>query len=107
MRPSYDERRFSADDKRGRLRLIASRDGRDGAVVVHQDVDLYAAVLAPGVEVAHPVKPRRKIWLQIAKGRASVNERELVAGDGAAITDEEILFIRGVSDAEVLLFDMA
>ena len=107
MRPSYEERRFSEDDKRGRLRLIASRDGREDSVVVHQDVDLYAAVLAPGAEVVHPVRPQRKIWLQIAKGRVTVNERELASGDGAALTDEEILFVRGVSDAEVLLFDMA
>jgi redox-sensitive bicupin YhaK (pirin superfamily) len=101
------ERRFSADEKRGRLRLIASRDGRDGAVVVHQDVDLYAAVLAPGAEVVHAMRPRRKIWLQIANGRVTVNERELGAGDGAAVTDEEVLFVRGITDAEVLLFDMA
>jgi hypothetical protein len=107
LEPSYEERKFADEEKRGRLRLVASRDGRDGSVVVHRDVDLYAASLAAGEEVAHAAKPGRKTWIQVARGAVSVNAAHLNAGDGAAILDEERLAIRGEADAEILLFDMA
>jgi len=105
--PSYEERVFSDDEKRGRLRLIASRDGREDSVLVHQDVDLYSALLAAGDSLAHVPKPGRRVWIQVARGRVEVNGETLNAGDGAAILDEERIVIRGGSDAEVLLFDMA
>jgi hypothetical protein len=107
LTPSYEEREFASEEKRGRLRLIASRDGRDGSVVVHQDADLHAASLAAGNEVAHASKPGRKTWIQVARGAVAVNGTQLHAGDGAAIVDEERLAIRGQADAEILLFDMA
>jgi redox-sensitive bicupin YhaK (pirin superfamily) len=106
MPPSYAEQRFSDEDKRGRLRLVASRDGRDGSVVVHQDVNLYAALLAPDEEVTHEVSGARRVWVQVARGSVAVNDATLVAGDGAAIVDEDAIVIRGIADAEVLLFDM-
>jgi hypothetical protein len=106
MPPSYAERRFSDEDKRGRLRLVASRDGRDGSVVVHQDVNLYAALLAPDEAVTHAVSGARRVWVQVARGSVAVNDATLVAGDGAAIVDEDAIVIRGIADAEVLLFDM-
>ena len=105
--PSYDERTFGDDEKRGRLRLIGSRDGRDGSVVIHRDVDLYAALLADGDEVAHLARDGRKIWLQAARGSVSVNGEKLTAGDGVAVVGERKLTVRGLADAEVLLFDMA
>ena len=105
--PSYDERTFGDDEKRGRLRLIGSRDGRDGSVVIHRDVDLYAALLADGDEVAHRARDGRKIWLQAARGSVSVNGEKLTAGDGVAVVGERKLTVRGLADAEVLLFDMA
>jgi redox-sensitive bicupin YhaK (pirin superfamily) len=106
MRPSYEERTYADDEKRGRLRLVAARDGRDGAVVVHQDVDLYAALLRSGETVTHKLRPGRKIWFQVARGSVSVNGTQLGAGDGAAIADEERVEINAAGDAEILLFDM-
>jgi hypothetical protein len=106
--PGYAERTFADEEKQGRWRLIASRDGRDASVVVHQDVDLYAALLSAGDELTHAPKPGRKIWIQVARGTIAVNEKELTAGDGAAILEEERLIVRGVANgSEVLLFDMA
>jgi redox-sensitive bicupin YhaK (pirin superfamily) len=106
MRPSYEERTYADDEKRGRLRLVAARDGRDGAVVVHQDVDLYAALLRSGEAVTHKLRPGRKIWFQVARGSVSVNGTQLGAGDGAAIADEERVEINAAGDAEILLLDM-
>jgi redox-sensitive bicupin YhaK (pirin superfamily) len=106
MPPSYDERRFLIDDKRGRLRLVASRDGREDSVVVHRDVDLYATVLAPGEQVEHSLRPGRKAWVQVALGAVTVNDESLAAGDGAALEDEAAIVIRSVAESEALLFDM-
>jgi redox-sensitive bicupin YhaK (pirin superfamily) len=106
-RPSYEEKRFSDADKRGRLRLVGSRDGRDGSVVIHQDVSLYAAVLAGGDRVEHELAPGRRAWLQVTRGSVELNGTPLEAGDGAALTAERELTIRGTANAEVLLFDMA
>ena len=106
MPPSYAERRFSDEEKRGRLRLVASRDGREGSVIVHQDVGLYAALLAPDDAVAHQLKAGRRVWVQVARGSVTVNDATLAAGDGASIVDEDEIAIRGIVDAEILLFDM-
>jgi redox-sensitive bicupin YhaK (pirin superfamily) len=105
--PSYEEREFADAEKRGRLRLIASRDGREESVVVHQDMDLYAALVAAGEELAHASRAGRKTWIQVARGAVLVNGEHLDAGDGIAILDEERIAIRGEADAEILLFDMA
>ncbi len=107
LAPGYEERVFTDDEKRGRLKLIASRDGRDGSVVVNQDVDLYAAILAPGDEVEHVPRNGRRTWIQVARGSVDVNGATLAAGDGAAASQEPKLAIHGTTDAEILLFDMA
>lgn len=105
--PSYEQAHFAAADKRNRLRLIASRDGRDGSLTVHLDAAIYAALLAPAAEVTHPLAPGRKAWLQVARGNVAINGEELSAGDGVAIEDEPSLTVTGVSDdAEILLFDL-
>jgi hypothetical protein len=104
--PSYEERTFTDDDKRGRLRLIASREGREGSVVVHQDVDLYAARLDPDEALTHAPRPGRKTWIQVARGSVAVNGESLATGDGAAVLGEACLAIRGSVEAEILLFDM-
>lgn len=106
LAPGYEEKRFGDDEKRGRLRLIASRDGRDGSVVVHQDTDLYAALLSAGDEVVHAIERTRKAWVQVASGAVTVNGEELAAGDGAAIAYEENIAIRAGTASELLLFDM-
>lgn len=105
LKPSYEQKTFSEAEKRGTLRLIGSRDGRDGSVTIHQDVDLYAAVLSPGMSVSHDLNKGRQAWVQVARGSVTINGNRLTAGDGAAANDSGVLAIEG--DGEVLLFDIA
>jgi len=107
LAPGYEQRPIPADAQRGRLRLIASRQGRDGAVTVHQDVRVYAGTLAKGERVSHAVPSGRQLWLQVARGALSLNDQSLVEGDGVAISDERQIEARGERDAELLLFDLA
>ncbi|MBA3547471.1 MAG: pirin family protein [Nannocystis sp.] len=105
--PGYEQKRFEPEARSGRLRLIASRDGREGSVVIHQDVALYAALLAPGQSVTHSFAPGRHGWLQVARGAVTVGDATLRAGDGAALEQTEKIEIAGVEAAELLLFDLA
>lgn len=107
LQPSYEQIAFPLEERLGKLRLIAAQDGRDGAVTIHQDVDLYAAVLKPGDQVSHELRPDRYAWLQVARGAATLNEHVLQAGDGVAVSEEKLLEISTESEAEVLLFDLA
>jgi len=112
LRPEYEQKEFPDDERRGRLRLIGARDGADGAVTIHQDVRLYAALLAPGERVAHALSPGRHAWVQVARGDVRLNGTPLMAGDGAAIDDERTLELVGEPAptggvGEVLLFDLA
>ena len=104
LEPSYEQKRFT--DREGQLRLVASSDGRDGSVTVHQDVAIYAAVLAPGDRVTHALAPSRHAWLQVARGSLRVAGHTLEEGDGLAASDEA-LAIEALSPAELLLFDLA
>lgn len=106
LKPSYEQKTFADSDKRGRLLLIASRDGREGSVVVHQDVDLYATLLEKGDAITHDIAPQRGGWVQVARGSIVLNGEPLKEGDGVAITTSGLLSLEGVADAEVLLFDM-
>ena len=106
LEPGYEQKDFPAHGRRGRLRLVGARDGRDGAVTIHQDVDLYATILEDGADVTHPLRPGRKAWVQVARGAVRLNGQPLSQGDGAAVSDEGILTFTGTPDAEVLLFDM-
>lgn len=105
--PSYDQATFGDEGLAGRLRLVASRDGRDGALTINRDVDLYAGRLTDGTEVGHAFAPGRLGWLQVAKGGVTLNGQDLDEGDGAAIERQAALTITARGDAEVLLFDMA
>ena len=107
LTPSYEEKGFSADERRGRLRLVAAEDGRDGAVTIHQDARLYASILDAGAAVEHALDPKRYGWLQVAAGKINLNGVELNQGDGAAINDETNLIITAREAAEILLFDLA
>jgi redox-sensitive bicupin YhaK (pirin superfamily) len=106
-KPAYDQKHFSDADKRGKLRLVVSPDGRDGSVQIRQDNELYATVLAPGESVEHALKPDRHAYVQVARGSVTLNGEPLEAGDGAAISAEKSLQLAGINDAEVLLFDLA
>lgn len=105
--PSYEQTFFPDEEKRKNLRLIASQDGRNGSVTINQDVNLYAALLEQGEEIAHAVPAGRHAWLQVARGSVAMNGHHLEAGDGVAISDENRLLITGWEKAEVLLFDLA
>jgi hypothetical protein len=107
LKPAYDQKNFTEAEKRGKLRLLASPDGRDGSVKIRQDNELFATVLGPGERVKHELKPERHAYVQVARGNVKLNGKELAEGDGAAVSAEKSLELTGVSDAEVLLFDLA
>jgi redox-sensitive bicupin YhaK (pirin superfamily) len=103
--PGYEQKNFAPDDRRNQLRLVASPDGAEGSVTIHQDVRLYSALLDGGSSVSHDFGKDRHGWIQVARGEVEVNGARLSAGDGAAISDEPQVTISG-TDAEVLLFDL-
>jgi len=107
LKPAYAQRNFSEADKRGKLRLIASPDGREGSVTIRQENELYATVLGKGESVKHALKPDRHAYVQVARGSVKLNGQELAEGDGAAISAEKSVELTGTNDAEVLLFDLA
>ncbi|HEU4730762.1 MAG TPA: pirin family protein [Kofleriaceae bacterium] len=105
--PSYEQKSFSAEDKAGRLRLVASRDGRDGSVKIHTDAQLLAGVFAGGQAAEYNLAPGRHAWVHAVRGKARVNDIELSAGDAAALSEERTVRIEGIDDAELLVFDLA
>jgi redox-sensitive bicupin YhaK (pirin superfamily) len=105
--PSYEQKRFEASARRGRLRLLAAGDAREGAVTIHQDALVWTALLEPGEAVRHALGAGRHAWLHVARGAATVNGVALGAGDGAALSGEAGLDIRASASAEVLLFDLS
>jgi redox-sensitive bicupin YhaK (pirin superfamily) len=107
LKPSYEQRHFAEAERRGRLRLVAAPGGRDGAVAIHQDVELYAGLLDAGESATHRLRPGRHAWVQVARGAVTLNGRPLQEGDGAAVSNEEVLELTGRDAAEVLLFDLA
>jgi quercetin 2,3-dioxygenase len=107
LAPSYEEKSFSEDERRGSLRLVASPDGREGSVTIQQDASLYATILDPGAAVEHPLNAHRYAWLQVARGAVTLNEFDLQQGDGAAVRNETNLKIVAPEAAEILLFDLA
>ena len=106
LRPSYEQKSFPEAEKRGQLRLIASRDGSEASVKINQDAKLYVTLLKPGEAVGHEFAAGRHGWLQVARGEVELNGKPLTQGDGAAISDEKKITIKSTEDAEVLLFDL-
>ena len=106
-KPVYDQKHFGEAEKSGKLRLVASPDGRDGSVKIRQDNELYATVLGPGEVVKHELRPNRHAYVQVARGSVALNGKKLETGDGARISGEQALELRGVDKAEILLFDLA
>ena len=105
--PGYEQKAFSEEDRRGKLRLVASADGRDGSVTLHQDASVYAGLLEPGERVAHQPRPGRHSWVHVARGSVDLNGQTLREGDGAAVSDEQRLDLTAKASSEVLLFDLA
>lgn len=106
IEPSYEEKHFDADSKRGKLRLIASRDARDGSVRVHQDVSVYASILDGEDRLVHPLAAGRLGYVHVARGSATVNGIALDAGDALKLADEDAVLLERGTDAEILLFDL-
>jgi quercetin 2,3-dioxygenase len=107
LKPVYDQKNFTTAEKRGKLRLVASPDGRDGSLKIRQNNELYASVLGADEFVKHELKPDRHAYVQVARGSVRLNGTPLEEGDGAAISAEKAVELTGVNDAEVLLFDLA
>ena len=107
LNPGYEQATFGTDEKFGKLRLVASRDGREGSLILHQSVDLYASLLSAGDSLKHTLKGKTPAWIQIIKGSLSINGVLLSAGDGAGIVEEAEICIAATDDAEFLLFDFS
>ncbi len=107
LTPSYEQIAFPAADRRNTLRLLGSRDGRDGALTIHQDVDLYGSLLDTGSAVTFDLREGRKAWIQIARGTVEANGQPLYAGDGLGVLDAGEIAVTATDDAEFLLFDLA
>jgi quercetin 2,3-dioxygenase len=107
LEPSYEELAVGEEQKQGRFRLVASPDGADGSLTIHQDARLYLASLLPGEGVAHDIERGRAVWLQVLRGSVNVLGNDVAAGDGVAVTDENAISVQATVPSEVLLFDLA
>jgi quercetin 2,3-dioxygenase len=105
--PRFDQRNFPLAEKQGRLRLIASKDGREGSLMIHQDIDLYVSVLSSGDHITFEMESDRFAWIQVARGIVTLNGESLRAGDGVQINSPERLELTTEDCAEILLFDLA
>lgn len=105
--PEYEQKHFASDSRRGKWCLIASPDGRDGSVLIHQDGFIYVALLGDGDRVVHALKPGRRAYVHMARGSAVVNGWSLAAGDALKVTDTDEVLVENAMDAELLLFDLA
>ena len=105
IKPGYEQKRFEDSERTGKLRVVASPDGRDGSLKIHQDVSFYTGLLRDGSPIEYTLAPDRHAWLQVARGQVTLNGQQLSVSDGAAISGEGKLTIAG-KNAEVLLFDL-
>jgi len=105
--PGYEQKLFPDAERRGKLRVVASPDGRDGSVTIHQDALVHASLLERGERVSYSLPPTRHAWVHVARGTVDVNGQSLREGDGAAISDEDRLDLTARESSEVLFFDVA
>ena len=106
LRPEYEQKLFAPEAKAGTLRLVASRDGREESLKIHQNVSVYNAILKAGEDIEYRLAEGRHAWLQVVRGAVELNRNKLSAGDGAAVSDETSLEIRAGENAEIILFDL-
>jgi redox-sensitive bicupin YhaK (pirin superfamily) len=108
IQPGYEQKMFDVEEKRGKLRLLVSPDGRDGSLKIFQDIYLYGTVLEAGTQLQHTLAPGRRAYIQIARGNAQVGSELLAAGDGAAVTGTDSIVLQATTaePAEILLFDL-
>jgi redox-sensitive bicupin YhaK (pirin superfamily) len=107
LKPDYQQKAFPLRDRRGDLRLVASKDGQEGSITLHQDARVYAGLVDPAREIVHPLGKDRLAWVQVARGSVRLNGQDLVEGDGAAVSREKELRITSTKEGEILLFDLA
>lgn len=107
LKPSYEQKYYPKNDRKDTLRLLGSRDGRDGSITIHQDVNLYGSVLSTDKAVQFDIEEERKVWLQVVRGTLNVDDQPLYAGDGQGITDPGTITITATDSAEFLFFDLA
>ncbi|MDJ0880426.1 MAG: pirin family protein [Gammaproteobacteria bacterium] len=106
VEPSYDQQHFPLADRRGKLVLFVSPDGRDGSIATYQDAYMYGTILEAGDTLTHQLEQGRQAYVHVARGKAKINGQPLTAGDGLSINDEQQLDFAGVESAEILLFDL-
>jgi quercetin 2,3-dioxygenase len=106
VKPGYEQKFFAPEEKRGRLRIVAAPDGRDGSVAINQDATIYATLLDGDDAVVHGLAPGRRAYVHVAKGKVRVNGQPLVAGDGVKISDEREITLAAGGGGEALLFDL-
>jgi redox-sensitive bicupin YhaK (pirin superfamily) len=107
LTPGYEQKAFSEEERRGKLKLVASPDGSDGSVRINQDARLYASILDKGQEVTHQLGKDRHAWVQVARGSVTVNGQHLDQGDGAAVSGEPNVRVLSAEGSDVLLFDLS
>jgi hypothetical protein len=107
IQPGYEQKTFSEDEKRGTLRLVASPDGVNGSLTIHQDAGVYLSTLERGTSVSHEILPGRHAWLQVLRGQVTAGGTTLETSDGLAVSDEGGLTIAADQAAEIMLFDLA
>jgi redox-sensitive bicupin YhaK (pirin superfamily) len=105
--PSYDQRAFPLAERQGKLRLVASPDGRDGSLSINQDAEVYLTTLDAGDQVTHSLAAGRHAWIQVLRGGVRLNDVDLAVSDGAAVSEESVLSVRASQPSEVMLFDLA
>ncbi|WNG58328.1 pirin family protein [Archangium gephyra] len=107
LKPGYEQKAFSESERKGHWRLVASPDARDGSLTVHQDVLLHGTLLGQGEQAEYTLAPGRHAWVQLARGKGTLNGVELKAGDGVAVSEESRLVLTASEPVEALLFDLA
>ncbi len=107
IEPSYEQKRFSDEERHNQLRLVASRDADHGSLLIHQDARIFLSKIDAGKEVKHELLESRYAWLQVLRGTVSLNGIDLGTSDGVAVSDERALTIQATTDAEIMLFDLA
>lgn len=107
LKPSYEQKKFSDELKTNKLCLVASKNGREGSVTIHQDVDLYASILEKEEDISFNIQKDRYLWIQVIKGSLNVNGHSLNSGDAASLSDELSLKLQAPEKAEFLVFDLA
>jgi hypothetical protein len=106
IEPTYEQKRFAESERTNRLRLVASKDGADGSLHIHQDARVYLSTVEDGKSLQHSLSSGRHAWLQVLRGRIGLNGQPLDTNDGAAVSEESVLTFKANGDAEVMLFDL-